>query len=62
MCSSVYLDAFYLLTVSHKLELSMVQENVSNQVIGKMRFQFWRDAVSSIAEVLDGYVKDHTMS
>ncbi|KIJ54822.1 hypothetical protein M422DRAFT_24716 [Sphaerobolus stellatus SS14] len=32
------------------LELAMVQETVSSQVIGKMRFQFWRDAVAAIAE------------
>lgn len=29
----------------------MVQETVSNQVMGKMRFQFWRDALTGIAEV-----------
>lgn len=29
----------------------MVQEHVSNQTIGKMRMQFWRDAVKGIREV-----------
>lgn len=34
-----------------QLELAMVQENVSNLVMGRMRYQFWRDAVAGIAEV-----------
>lgn len=34
-----------------QVELAMVQEAVSNPVIGKMRMQFWRDAVKSIADV-----------
>lgn len=29
----------------------MVQDNVSNATIGKMRMQFWRDAVKEITEV-----------
>lgn len=34
-----------------KVELAMVQDTVSNPIIGKMRFQFWRDAVQSLIEV-----------
>lgn len=37
------LKAFYV-------ELAMVQDHVSNQTIGKMRMQFWRDAVKGINE------------
>jgi len=32
------------------VELSTVPEAVSNHVMGKMRFQFWRDAISAITE------------
>ncbi|KAF9556745.1 hypothetical protein CPC08DRAFT_76458 [Agrocybe pediades] len=31
-------------------ELAMVQDNVSNAMIGKMRMQFWRDAIKGIKE------------
>lgn len=29
----------------------MVQDNVSNSIIGEMRMHFWRDAVKSLADV-----------
>ena len=29
----------------------MVQDSVSNVMLGKMRMQFWRDAVKSLADV-----------
>lgn len=32
-------------------ELAMVQESVSNPMIGKMRMQFWRDAVKGMSDV-----------
>jgi len=32
------------------IELASVQESVSNPTIGKMRMQFWRDAVKSISD------------
>ncbi|KAF8510069.1 isoprenoid synthase domain-containing protein [Hysterangium stoloniferum] len=32
------------------LELAMLPETVSNSMIGKMRFQFWRDAISALGE------------
>ncbi len=38
------LRAFYV-------ELASVQEAVSNSIAGKMRIQFWRDAVKHIADV-----------
>ncbi|ETW81558.1 hypothetical protein HETIRDRAFT_173241 [Heterobasidion irregulare TC 32-1] len=31
-------------------ELAMVQDSVSNVMLGKMRMQFWRDAVKSLAD------------
>lgn len=34
-----------------QVELAMVHDNVSTQMIGKMRMQFWRDAVKGIADV-----------
>jgi NADH dehydrogenase [ubiquinone] 1 alpha subcomplex assembly factor 6 len=34
-----------------KVNLAMVQDQVSNPMIGKMQMQFWRDAVESIADV-----------
>lgn len=35
----------------HKVELAMVQDTVSNPIIGQMRFQFWKDVVQSLIEV-----------
>jgi hypothetical protein len=32
-------------------ELAIVQDNVSNSLIGEMRMQFWRDAVKALADV-----------
>jgi hypothetical protein len=32
-------------------ELAMVQDNVSNSIIGEMRMLFWRDAVKALADV-----------
>jgi hypothetical protein len=32
-------------------ELAIVQDNVSNSVIGEMRMQFWRDVVKALADV-----------
>ena len=40
-----------LIQSSEQVELAMVQDNVSNAMIGKMRMQFWRDAVKSISDV-----------
>lgn len=34
-----------------KIELSTVQEAISNSMLGKMRMQFWRDAVKDIGNV-----------
>lgn len=34
-----------------KVELALVREAVSQPMIGKMRMQFWRDAVKSIQQV-----------
>jgi NADH dehydrogenase [ubiquinone] 1 alpha subcomplex assembly factor 6 len=36
---------------SEKDELAIVQDNVSNSIIGEMRMQFWRDAVKALADV-----------
>ncbi|KAF8195570.1 isoprenoid synthase domain-containing protein [Pholiota molesta] len=40
----------YFATKAFSVELAMVQDNVSNAMIGKMRMQFWRDAVKEIRE------------
>ena len=32
-------------------ELALVQDNVSNVMIGKMKLQFWRDVVRDLANV-----------
>lgn len=40
-----------LIQSSKQVELAMVQDNVSNAMIGKMRMQFWRDAVKGISHV-----------
>ncbi|KNZ73052.1 UPF0551 protein, mitochondrial [Termitomyces sp. J132] len=40
----------YFALKAFSVELAMVQEHVSNQTIGKMRIQFWRDAVKGIHE------------
>ena len=34
-----------------QIELAMVHDQVSNETIGKMRMQFWRDAINGITEV-----------
>jgi hypothetical protein len=41
------------------VELAMVQDNVSNAMIGKMRMQFWRDAVKEIREVRNALYTPH---
>ena len=41
---------FYIWTVQ-QAELAMIQDNVSNTMIGRMRMQFWRDAVKGISDV-----------
>ncbi|OSD07220.1 hypothetical protein PYCCODRAFT_1402661 [Trametes coccinea BRFM310] len=41
--------AFFALRAFY-VELASVQDNVSNSMIGKMRMQFWRDAVKNIAD------------
>ncbi|KAI8969643.1 isoprenoid synthase domain-containing protein [Trametes punicea] len=41
--------AFFALRAFY-VELASVQDNVSNSMIGKMRMQFWRDAIKSIAD------------
>ena len=33
------------------MELATVQDHVSNVTIGKMRMQFWRDAIKDIFDV-----------
>ncbi|KAG6854664.1 hypothetical protein C0991_003312 [Blastosporella zonata] len=38
----------YFALKAFAVELAMVQDHVSNQTIGKMRMQFWRDAVKGI--------------
>ncbi|RDB17848.1 NADH dehydrogenase (ubiquinone) complex I, assembly factor 6 [Hypsizygus marmoreus] len=40
----------YFALKAFSVELAMVQDHVSNQMIGKMRMQFWRDAVKGIGE------------
>ncbi|KAF9483533.1 hypothetical protein BDN70DRAFT_827573 [Pholiota conissans] len=40
----------YFAIKAFSVELSMVQDNVSNAMIGKMRMQFWRDAVKEMRE------------
>ncbi|KAG6837627.1 hypothetical protein H0H93_006148 [Arthromyces matolae] len=40
----------YFALKAFSVELAMVQEHVSNQTIGKMRMQFWRDAIKGIHE------------
>ncbi|KAH8104583.1 Squalene/phytoene synthase [Cristinia sonorae] len=42
-------DAFYALRALY-IELATVQESVSNAMIGKMRMQFWKDAMKGIAD------------
>lgn len=37
---------------SMEVEVAMIQDNVSNSMLGKMRMQFWRDAVKQISQVL----------
>lgn len=49
-------DTYYfhfrtLLTYPAQDELAMVQDSVSNPMIGKMRMQFWRDAVKAMSDV-----------
>jgi NADH dehydrogenase [ubiquinone] 1 alpha subcomplex assembly factor 6 len=34
-----------------KVELAMIQDTVSNSMLGKMRMQFWRDAVKQMSDV-----------
>ncbi|KAI0632127.1 isoprenoid synthase domain-containing protein [Trametes polyzona] len=41
--------AFFALRAFY-VELASVQDTVSNSMIGKMRMQFWRDAIKSIAD------------
>ncbi|TFK24970.1 hypothetical protein FA15DRAFT_618696 [Coprinopsis marcescibilis] len=41
-------DAYFAIK-AFSVELATVQENVSNSMIGKMRMQFWRDAVKDIS-------------
>ena len=36
---------------NEKVELAMIQDTVSNSMLGKMRMQFWRDAVKQISDV-----------
>ncbi|KAF8513761.1 isoprenoid synthase domain-containing protein [Gautieria morchelliformis] len=53
LCSQFYPHSSqpgYFALKAFFLELAMVQENVSTLVMGKMRFQFWRDAITGIAE------------
>jgi hypothetical protein len=42
-----------------QVDLAMVQDSVSNPTIGKMRMQFWRDAVKGITDVC-AYAHAHT--
>ena len=34
-----------------QVELASIQDTVSNSMIGKMRLQFWRDAIKHISDV-----------
>ena len=34
-----------------EIEVAIIQDNVSNSTLGKMRMQFWRDAVKQISQV-----------
>lgn len=40
-----------LMMIPEQDELAIVQDNVSNSMIGEMRMQFWRDAVKALADV-----------
>ncbi|KAI0754972.1 Squalene/phytoene synthase-domain-containing protein [Daedaleopsis nitida] len=42
-------DAFFALRAFY-VELASIQDTVSNSMIGKMRAQFWRDAIKNIAD------------
>ncbi|THH30655.1 hypothetical protein EUX98_g3536 [Antrodiella citrinella] len=42
-------NAYYALRAFH-IEVAIVQESVSNTMIGKMRMQFWNDALKGIAD------------
>ncbi|CAL1713124.1 unnamed protein product [Somion occarium] len=46
---SLAYSAFFALRAFY-VELATVQEAVSNPMIGKMRMQFWRDAVKSVSD------------
>ncbi|CAL1713126.1 unnamed protein product [Somion occarium] len=45
-----HLQAAFFALRAFYVELATVQEAVSNPMIGKMRMQFWRDAVKSVSD------------
>ncbi|KAF9463036.1 isoprenoid synthase domain-containing protein [Collybia nuda] len=45
-----HLQGGYFALRAFFIELATVQDHVSNQMIGKMRMQFWRDAIKGIGE------------
>ncbi|PFH54081.1 hypothetical protein AMATHDRAFT_73085 [Amanita thiersii Skay4041] len=45
------LQGAYFAIKAFSVELAMVQDNVSNVALGKMRMQFWREALKDCAEV-----------
>ncbi|KAF8967161.1 isoprenoid synthase domain-containing protein [Flammula alnicola] len=45
-----YAQNGYFAIKAFSTELAMVQDNVSNAMIGQMRMQFWRDAVKGISD------------
>lgn len=46
-----HLQAGFFAIKAFSVELATIQDNVSNAMIGKMRMQFWRDAVKGISDV-----------
>ncbi|KAG9295945.1 hypothetical protein G9A89_011797 [Geosiphon pyriformis] len=51
LCSALYprhLRHVHLGIRAFNLELAMVRDTVSNPIIGKMRMQFWRDAIDNV--------------
>ncbi|EUC60238.1 squalene/phytoene synthase [Rhizoctonia solani AG-3 Rhs1AP] len=53
LCSYFYPRAVqpgYFALRAFNIELAMIRETVSRPIIGKMRMQFWRDAIKSITD------------
>ncbi|KZT25396.1 hypothetical protein NEOLEDRAFT_359523 [Neolentinus lepideus HHB14362 ss-1] len=45
-----YLRGGYFALKAFYVELAMLQESVSNSMVGKIRMQFWRDAIKDISD------------